>query len=371
VWGYQLFVFLKLIERKFGVDVARAVNEVQTETLNRLPDAMGNQLIDLLRIIDSGVRAGMTGPQTLPGHPDVEVPVEYPIALSLLTQDRDSPYFGHTELPPDAEKLDFTLMTCLAYGKQAALETFEPIVNVMDLREDVLAEFTRPGLSRGADGLWWSERPGCFERHLQRKQRNRLFGAAAGTVSQADIGAARARDAMEREDLHAAVVGLVERLGGLHSPLLLREAGMLREEIDTLLERAAELGSSALDDDARLTQLQDAVLRTIRTVGTQAPELKPIFAEAEHFYRANVMGSRNSFLAQCRRKDSPIRPEEFLPSLLSEDIQTIHATAAIFAHDEALLGTLRDQARALAAEVEAAREAVPGLNDKLRALGAL
>ena len=145
---------------------------------------------------------------------------------------------------------------------------------------------------------------------------------------------------------------------------------MLREEIDTLLQRAAELGSSALDDDARLTQLQDALLRDMRHVGTQTPEAKPVIAEAEHFYRANVMGSRNSFLAQCTRVDSPIRPEEVLPSLLSEDIPTIRATVASLAHDQALLGTLREQARALVAEVEAARETVPGLKDKFRALGA-
>src|SRR3990172_3709661 len=171
VWGYQLFVFLKLIERKLGVDVARAVSEAQTEALNRLPDAMGDQLIELLRIIDVGVRAGMTGSQTLPGHPDVEVPLEYLIALSLLTQVRESPYFGQTEPPPDVEKLDFTLMACLAHGKQAALQVFEPIVNVLEIRKDVLAQFMRPGLSRDAHGLWWSEHPGCFERHLQRKHR--------------------------------------------------------------------------------------------------------------------------------------------------------------------------------------------------------
>lgn len=371
VWGYQLFVFLKLIERKFGVDVARAVSAAQTDTLNRLPDGMGDQLTELLRIIDVGVRAGMTGPQTLPGHPDVEVPIEYPIALSLLTQVRESPYFGQTEPPPDVEKLDFTLMTCLAHGKQAALKVFEPIVNVMEIREHELAQFTRPGLSRDTDGLWWSEHPGCFERHLQRKHRNPLFGATAGAVSQDDIYAARARDALERENLHAAVVGLAERLAGLHSPLTFHEANMLREEIDALLQRAAELGSSALDDDARLIQLQDALLRDMRHVGTQNPEAEPAVAEAEHFYRARIMGSRNSFLAQCARVDSPIRPEDVLPSLLSEDIPTIHATVASLAHDQPLLGTLREQARALVAEVEAAREVVPGLQDKLRALGAV
>lgn len=370
VWGYQLFVFLKLIERKFGVDVARAVSQAQTEALNRLPDAMGDQLIELLRIIDAGVRAGMTGPQTLPGHADVEVPLEYPIALSLLTQVQESPYFGQTDPPADVEELELAMMACLAHGKQAAVQAFEPIVNVMDIRDDILAQFMRPGLSRDADGLWWNERPGCFERHLQRQHRNPLFAVPPRRVSQEDIDAARARDAMERDELHAAVVGLAERVAGLDSSLTFHEANMLREEIDGLLQRAAALGSSALDDDARLTQLQDALLRDMRQVARQKPEAESAIAEAELFYRANVMGSRNSFLAQCTRVDSPIHPEEVLPSLLSEDIPTIHAAVVSLAHDQALLGTLRQQARALAAEVEALGNAVPVLQDKLRALDA-
>jgi hypothetical protein len=161
VWGYQLFVFLRLIERKFGSEVASAVRDEQAKALNRLPDMMGDQLVELLRIIDVGVRAGVTGPQTLPDHPDVEIPIEYPIALSVLAQVQGSSYFRQLEPPSDAENLDVVLMACLAYGKAAALEVFAPIVNAIELREDVVAQFADPGLMRDADGRSWSRRPGC------------------------------------------------------------------------------------------------------------------------------------------------------------------------------------------------------------------
>jgi hypothetical protein len=108
----------------------------------------------------------------------------------------------------------------------------------------------------------------------------------------------------------------------------------------------------------------------MRHVGTRSEKLKELCSEAEQRYRTTVMNSRNSFLAQYARVDSPIRPEEFVPSLLSEDMATIRAFMATLAHEQDLLGRLREQALALLAALETSgRDLMPGLQEKLRILG--
>jgi hypothetical protein len=49
VLGYQLFTYLKLVENKFGSEVARIIQEHQIIALNRLPERIGDEISQLLQ----------------------------------------------------------------------------------------------------------------------------------------------------------------------------------------------------------------------------------------------------------------------------------------------------------------------------------
>jgi hypothetical protein len=104
--------------------------------------------------------------------------------------------------------------------------------------------------------LSWSLRPGCFERHLQRKHGNPLFGVPAPRVTQEEVEAGRARDAVEAEHFRTSVVELLEELAEVtkQPTLMFNEVNRLRERLDDLLERSAQLGASVLDEDAKLAR---------------------------------------------------------------------------------------------------------------------
>jgi hypothetical protein len=88
VWGYQLFTYLKLIEAKFGQEVARIIREHGFIALNRLSDDMAKHMSHLLGIIERAVETALKHPITVPNknpdQPDLEAPPELTMALYIL-----------------------------------------------------------------------------------------------------------------------------------------------------------------------------------------------------------------------------------------------------------------------------------------------
>ena len=78
---------------------------------------------------------------------------------------------------------------------------------------------------------------------------------------------------------------------------------------------------------------------------------------------------QNKFVAQMKRKDSPIKPEEVIPALLTEDPETIRVVMSVIGNSEEAQDLLRREARKLIEVVEAGGETIPKAEEKLEALG--
>lgn len=161
----------------------------------------------------------------------------------------------------------------------------------------------------------WSKVPGCFEKHLQRRDGNILFPLDRQRVSKEEIAQARKRDEIDHERFLEAVKNLGTELETFEdtNPLsTLRDSSSL-QKVQTLLELAASIGGNIQNAIRLLETTEESI---IECLNTSMPESKDLLEKA----RAVSVTARIPFLAQLRRKDSPILEREEVPALLSEDI---------------------------------------------------
>lgn len=257
------------------------------------------------------------------------------------------------------------------------------------------------GRSTAMIGIIWSPTPGCFERHLQRRYNNPLFPPNRRIVTQSEVEEARARDTMEAESLRGEVKEVLKLFLDLNPGQKIEMTLGLdtARRLDGLIERAARLGGDSSKEEADLITLRKALAADMKRGAEEAnaPGLREALGELDLFLQILVKGWSNRFLAQMGRKDSPILPEDVVPSLLSEDKETIRLVVESFAkqvpevvpptflHDPDIarrasevvnkslnaLDKVRQAAFALVADLEAKGESTQEMDEKLRVLGAI
>jgi len=168
----------------------------------------------------------------------------------------------------------------------------------------------------------WSDNPGCFERHLQRRDGNPLFPPERRVVVRKEIEDARIKDKAEQNLYHAKCDLFHIKSKAAHES---RDADIntvktLLQEIMELIQDGAKYGESVNQDVEYLERLEQIF---IDLLVDDLPESSDIFR------RLVALSSlaRDPSTAQYARPDSPIYKNEFIPTLLSEDLQYIHVAA--------------------------------------------
>lgn len=174
----------------------------------------------------------------------------------------------------------------------------------------------------------WSENPGCFERHLQRKFNNPLFSPKNRKVSKHEIDTARQKDIKDTEDLQQEIEKLYNdfKQKKLELNLTVGEAGDLREKIDNLTCRTLTVDGGALAFMPLLFELRTTIIDDWRVylLTNGKEDLIKVLDEAERLFAAEDI-LKTPFVLQFMRKDSPIcrLDIDIVPSVLSEEIKTI------------------------------------------------
>lgn len=164
----------------------------------------------------------------------------------------------------------------------------------------------------------WSKVPGCFERHLQRRDGNILFPPQRRIISAEEIAHARKKDEIDQERFIAAVRNIGTELYNsedTNPSSTLRDSSSL-QKIQTLLEEAASIGGNIQN---AIHSLETTEEKIIKSLNKAMPEGKELLEEAISL----SMTHRIPFIAQLKKKDTPIIQSEQVPTLLSEDLATI------------------------------------------------
>jgi hypothetical protein len=158
----------------------------------------------------------------------------------------------------------------------------------------------------------WSKVPGCFERHLQRRDGNILFAPERRSISKEEIVQARKRDEIDKERF---VKKILEFEAQIRNSVYVDYLPAL-EKIQDFLEEGASIGG---DIGHVIKLLEDLENKTMECLNEKTPEGSHLLEKA---HSLSVV-ARTPFLAQHKRIDTPILESEQIPTLLSEDLDII------------------------------------------------
>lgn len=167
----------------------------------------------------------------------------------------------------------------------------------------------------------WSKNPGCFERHLQRRDGNVLFPLERRSVTNKAIEEARERDRLEQENFQKKINALASQLQTLKQ-MPVDQVSPLLQSIQSLIEEAVSIGGEVLNKIHNLETIEDSLIQQLNSA---IPEGKEILEQAKSLSAME----RIPYLAQMKRKDTPILETEEVPTLLSENFAAISAVGYI------------------------------------------
>ena len=288
---------------------------------------------------------------------DIEVPVGYPLAWYFLVRMQGSPYYQQNK--PEFNDADTLTAGCIEHGRQRALDLLVPMAQAGPFDPESFTQWR------------WSKKPGAYERQLQRRHNNPLFSPESRIVTAKEVYEARLLDdqdqAAYRKDVAALIESMPDELPFDWHTFL----NGMREKIDNQIERSAGIGGDINDVIEALRKMRTNIINTWRIALGNNKDALAALEKAEKFVNApeyvEMLG--NEFFRQLCRKNGPIPPTEVLPSLLTENPETIRVVVKFLGGEGGLIKKTQTAAAELIAECALRGEEIDQAAEKLEALG--
>ncbi len=163
----------------------------------------------------------------------------------------------------------------------------------------------------------WSEHPGRFERHLQRRLGNPLFTPDRQNVSAEEVAEAVEKDRQEHDKFWTwfrAFIRTFEETNGADSDL--KESWNLAKELTDWIPYAAGIGGLA---GSKVKDMRIILEDLFQSMDAKFPQSKKINDELRNLIALDSI----PFIAGIKLPDNPIPQEEQAAAILCEDIMTI------------------------------------------------
>jgi hypothetical protein len=296
----------------------------------------------------------------------IELPRSYFLALFFYFKVPDSPYQGSAEVPDDDL---YGLQKTLEYASTTANEVFAPMLSAVQFDPSSFATWD------------WSEKPGAHEMHLKRRQNNPLFTPERQVVTGTDVYAARVQDAKEWDVVLSKAAAIRKELLDKELPPNWQDfLHDFRKRIDELLPRAHRLGSTSNLLVEHLHTSRQFISDVFIDAHQSKPESQKLYREADQLHtqhEATMFGTE--WLRQIDNPQQVIPVDEVISAFLCEEVGEIAETIRILAlkadaedctpATSQMLGQLRTGALELVLPLQAAGTPLPGIAEKLDALG--
>lgn len=191
----------------------------------------------------------------------------------------------------------------------------------------------------------FSAHPGAHERQLIRCADNPLFPAKRRQVIQIEITQAQRRDAVEAQAFQADFRALLQRAIELDPQADSEVVLKLKEDLDHAYERCCGLGGDQREVKTALRKLLAIVMQAVWRGAASDAAAQANLREEELAREAHFQLLELPFIADLIRPDSPIGPDELVPSLLGESAASVAAALELFDADHMVI--LCRDARAL------------------------
>ena len=176
----------------------------------------------------------------------------------------------------------------------------------------------------------FSDAPGCRERHLLRKYLNPHFFKASSDITQQAVDEAREADVGDFESFQHDFRDLLEEVSDMEGRVDTEHILGIKERIDQLYDRCMNLGESPPELKNALLRLNDSIMKTIRqAAGADTMATRELDRE-EQARQLHLELVEYKLVSDLLRSDSPIEENELVPTLLSEDPESVQVVMSLF-----------------------------------------
>ena len=226
---------------------------------------------------------------------------------------------------------------------------------------------TETAMSSECSEFEWSNNPGAYESHLARRCGNPYFPSQLQVVSEEELFNARMVDNADYHLAEERFARLGEEFEALPLTVTIDDFHKVRERLDDLIFFSMGVGGHAYEFATKADQIRDALISDMRTAFSNDEEALESIEKADKFHKQKVRKFYIPVMAQMLRERSPIRGEDTIAAILSEDAQTIALVMSVFDEQTRLL--VQREALRLLKEALDQGYIDPGLEEKISALG--
>jgi hypothetical protein len=365
VRAYQLHVWFAMYLAEHGEVQAGMLRDAFPLVMDELfpSKGMGDRTGDLLELQASACAHFMNLPAEVRNAAmqatTLESIPQWHYACYLLVSDPESSYLPEDEVPESQKR---ALAACMEKACDAAKDAFTPLLKA-------IKRFDAAKLP----GCKWSEKMGAHERHLWRRQYNPLFAPERRAVTVSDVYAARVLDTKDFNEVSTALQSLGRQLADLQPD---RDWNVtldkIRKQLEALQYHVAGMDRRGDDLRSGVKFLKDHAVGFATDILKHIdPSQVPNIEKAEAL-QAQFLAEKGDWSWQVLRGDV-IPDDEIVEALLCESAEAI-AQVVIGAKDYKMgpidfLTSARITAVEIARRVRAEGSEVPGMEEKLKALG--
>jgi len=212
------------------------------------------------------------------------------------------------------------------------------------------------------------DKPGRWERHLQRKYQNPLF-ADHQSITKNQITQAQAKDAAELVAFDQAFRQMIEKTIALPDNAPSETVLALKEDIDKLYETSARLRADQTDKQQALIKLMAVISKTVQVSAGNDAFANSQLAQENLARVAHFELLRYPIVADILGEDSPIQAHELTPTLLIESERPLQAVMGLFEVEQKRL-IFQEGTDALATLKDQGID-IPFADERLQEIGAL
>ena len=198
--------------------------------------------------------------------------------------------------------------------------------------------------------LLFSQRPGRWERHLQRKRNNPLFPETEQKISPADLQEAQRLDHEELVEFITDFQQLIHQAVNLNSNEGSEVILEMKERLDKTYEQACGLADDQTETKEAIQKLLQVVMAAVRTGASDDPQALAELEDERRARAAHFELLQQPVVADLLAPNSPVSEKELVPTLLNETREGLEAALVLF--DDTQLGVLCNEAHQLLKSME-------------------
>src|SRR5487761_59019 len=352
--AYQLKVLVDLLTRKFGVQISKLVETSLLSLLDKPDRKFFGPAFDKI------VHGRSLGPV-----PFEDVPLDEDLRLDIQVADQILTLFSDE----GRLKIRIALAQCLSLARVSADESFSDVAAQMEFNPVSVAFLERRDFYAGRRGHW-SDTPGSFERHLQRREGNPMFVKEFRQPTKENIKAARAKDDEDFEAAEESALAWINEINKLGDNITVANIAPLHKTSSEVMETCAKAGGRAEAYRTSVRNIDEAVAnQIIKAIEEILPQAAASLRASDKGWMALRDIAAQPFFAQMARKNGPISQDEQVAALLCESVQSVKDIVAIVK-----VSNMQDarvwfrKASVLADRARKAGFEIPALEKKLSAL---